>query len=182
MDIIIIILIIVVIWLISNSHTKENFYGTMCDPFYGSNPNSDYCKEKDRITSVRYGYGFCHRDYTPNKNNYYKGTDCGLGDGVFEDWRNKGGHCPGYFTEDSNCGTGCRNIITHNCADPYPKGFCHLTYEPNKNNYHGGTDCGLGDGVFDDWVARGGQCPDGYHKDSGCGTGCANGWGSCADP
>jgi len=62
------------------------------------------------------GEGFCDRDYRPNHNNYNGGTDCGLGDGVFEDWRSRGGSCPSGYREDRDCGTGCRSNRSNRCA------------------------------------------------------------------
>jgi len=64
----------------------------------------------------------------------------------------------------------------------YKVGPCHRNYVPNKNNYHGGTDCGNNDGTYNDWKAKGGRCPDGQWDADWCGTGCQKGKGYCADP
>ena len=62
----------------------------------------------------------------------------------------------------------------------YSKGLCSQVYQPNRNNYYGGTDCGNGDKtywdgnltIFDDWRNKGGSCPDWQREDNRCGTGC----------
>jgi hypothetical protein len=59
----------------------------------------------------------------------------------------------------------------------FPKGTCNEVYRPNKNTYYGGTDCGKEDKtdwninltIFDDWIAKGGECDDYQHTDRGCG-------------
>ena len=112
---ILIILIIVVIYFISNSHSQENFTywdGSqwICDSFWGGQCPSE-------PPGPKYGKGFCHRDYTPNKNNYYGGTDCGNGDGTYNDWKANGGQCPDGFWDADWCGTGCQKGGGY-CADP----------------------------------------------------------------
>jgi hypothetical protein len=66
-------------------------------------------RKRQEFANRRFGKGLCNKNYTPNKGNYTNNTtDCGLNDGVFNDWRNRGGHCHPYMREDSRCGTGCR--------------------------------------------------------------------------
>lgn len=61
----------------------------------------------------------------------------------------------------------------------YGKGLCSEVYQPNRNNYNGGTDCGREDGVFEDWRNNGGSCPDYQREDSRCGKGCRWAGGRC---
>ena len=54
----------------------------------------------------------------------------------------------------------------------YGKGLCSEVYQPNQNNYKGGTDCGKNNGVWGDWINNGGSCPDWQREAYDCGTGC----------
>ena len=69
-----------------------------------------------------------------------------------------------------------------NATWTYKRGPCHKNYMPNKNDYHGGTDCGRNNGIYNDWISKGGNCPDGQWNADWCGTGCQKGGGYCADP
>ena len=114
--VIILIIIIVVIWLMSNSKSQENF--DTRNPAANDLINAG---QRNRPPPPppppKYGAGFCHNDYSPNKNNYHGKTDCGNGDGTYNDWKANGGKCPSGFTSDRNCGTGCAGG-SGRCADP----------------------------------------------------------------